>query len=72
MMAVAIDTAGSQVVGSAPVALFAANVGAVVQTNNRQQYEVAADGQRFLMNTLVEEAAAPITFILNWHPPSAQ
>jgi serine/threonine protein kinase len=72
MMAVAIDIAGRQVVGSAPVALFAANVGAAVQTNNRQQYEVSADGQRFLLNTLVEEAAAPITLILNWHPPSAQ
>jgi hypothetical protein len=27
---------------------------------------VSADGQRFLMNTLTEEAAAPITVILNW------
>jgi hypothetical protein len=34
-----------------------------------QQYAVSADGQRFLMHTLVSEAnASPITLILNWTP----
>jgi hypothetical protein len=32
---------------------------------------VSADGQHFLMNSIVEEAAAPITLILNWRAPSA-
>jgi hypothetical protein len=36
-------------------------------TFRRQQYDVSSDGQRFLMNTVTdEEAAAPITVILNW------
>jgi Tol biopolymer transport system component len=72
MMAVAVDTSGTQFVGRAPVALFTTNVGAAVQANNRQQYEVSADGQRFLMNTLVQDAASPITLILNWRPPAPQ
>ena len=30
-------------------------------------YDVTADGQRFLVNTLIEEPpAAPITIVLNW------
>jgi Tol biopolymer transport system component len=33
----------------------------------RYIYDVTPDGQRFLMNTLVEEAAsAPITLVVNW------
>jgi hypothetical protein len=35
----------------------------------RQQYDVAPDGQRFLMNTLTENTStSPITLILNWKP----
>jgi hypothetical protein len=31
------------------------------------QYDVTADGQRFLVNTLVEASPAPpITVVLNW------
>jgi hypothetical protein len=31
------------------------------------QYDVSADGQRFLINALLEEApASPITVVLNW------
>lgn len=29
-------------------------------------YDVAADGQRFLVNTLEEETAAPLTLVTNW------
>jgi hypothetical protein len=29
---------------------------------------VSPDGRRFLMNTVAEEAATPITVILNWTP----
>jgi hypothetical protein len=30
-------------------------------------YDVSPDGRRFLVNTLVEEAApAPITLVVNW------
>ena len=31
------------------------------------QYDVSADGQRFLINTIPEQAtSAPITVVLNW------
>ena len=49
-----------------PTALFPAGVGDPRQTNMRQGYVVSDDGQRFLINTLVEEAAPPVTVILNW------
>jgi hypothetical protein len=33
------------------------------------QYAVSRDGQRFLMNTRIEDVAtSPITVILNWKP----
>jgi hypothetical protein len=48
-----------------PIPLFAAHIGGVGQ-QNRQQYIVSADGQRFLMNTVTNEAPSPITLILNW------
>ena len=32
-----------------------------------RQYDVAPDG-RFLMNTVLEEAAAPVTLLMNWNP----
>jgi Tol biopolymer transport system component len=68
LMAVPLTLAanGQAIEGGAPVRLFAANVGAAVQSNNKQQYMVSPDGQRFLLNTILEEAASPITVILNW------
>jgi hypothetical protein len=32
----------------------------------RQTYAVSADGNRFLLNTPVEQAAQPFTVVLNW------
>ena len=29
-------------------------------------YDVASDGERFLVNTLLEEIAPPISLIVNW------
>jgi len=43
-------------------------VGGALQGTFRQQYDVSSDGQRFLINTITEEAASPITVILNWKP----
>jgi len=43
-------------------------VGGALQGSFAQQYNVSSDGQRFLMNTITEEAASPITVILNWNP----
>ena len=62
---------GSARVGTA-VALFPTQVGGALQAISGQQYFVAPDGQRFLMNTLLEGApVAPITLILNWKPQPA-
>ncbi len=66
MMAVALKTEGNFDAGP-PVALF--------QTHTRQQvsfmdvfsYDVSGDGQRFLINTKVDEPdATPLSIILNW------
>jgi hypothetical protein len=54
-----------------PVPLFDANVGPVVplQSGHTEAWTISRDGQRFLMNTVVERASVPpITIILNWRP----
>jgi Tol biopolymer transport system component/DNA-binding winged helix-turn-helix (wHTH) protein len=56
---------GKEIRPGTPVALFSTGVGGAVHSNDRQQYVVADNGQRFLMNTL-SEANSPITVILNW------
>ena len=50
-----------------PVPLFAAR-SAACKISLCTQYIVSADGQRFLLDTVVEEAASPIVVILNWKP----
>ena len=64
-MPIRLDSGGRLVDASAPVSLFATRVGGAMQPM-AQQYIVSADGQRFLMNTVVEQAASPITIVLNW------
>jgi hypothetical protein len=44
-------------------------VGAGADIQLGRQYDVTADG-RFLVNTLLNEAPAPITLLQNWQPPS--
>ncbi len=76
LMAVEVKTGATFEVG-APRALFAADVSApgAVGTPGllAYQYDVSADGQRFLMNALLEAApASPIEVVLNWvrsNPP---
>jgi Tol biopolymer transport system component len=51
-----------------PAPLFAPAVSSL-RDIARHHYIVSADGQRFLFDTLVEEAAAPIVLLLNWTPP---
>jgi dipeptidyl aminopeptidase/acylaminoacyl peptidase len=51
----------------APVALFQTRLATGANIGLRQQYAVATDGQRFLMNVAIEAATAPpITVVLNW------
>ena len=33
-------------------------------------YFVSSDSQRFLLDTIVEEAASPIVVVVNWKPPA--
>ena len=51
-----------------PKLLFRVRVGAADAVAMRQ-YIVSKDAARFLLDTVVEEAASPITVILNWKPP---
>ena len=56
-----------------PVPLFPTRVGQVVplQSGYHQTYDVSPDGERFLMNTIVEASPTPpIGVILNWRQKS--
>jgi hypothetical protein len=59
---------GKTIETGTPVPLFGTRVGGAVQGIYRPQYMVSPDGQRFLMSTVTEEAAPPLTIVLNWHP----
>lgn len=52
----------------AAVPLFPTSVGAT-QGTALHSYVVAPDGQRFLIDTVLEQQAAPIALILNWKRP---
>jgi Tol biopolymer transport system component len=67
LMAVPIRLAANAepVEAAAPVTLFQTHI--VSAGPRRQQYAVAPDGQRFLINSLTADAVTPpITLILNW------
>jgi Tol biopolymer transport system component len=67
LMAVPIDlpSSGKTPVVGAPIPLFATRLAS--RGARKQQYAVAEDGQRFLMNTGIDEAtASPITIVQNW------
>jgi len=50
-----------------PAALFQLQIIPNPPTQGRQQYAVAANGDRFLVNTIVEPAIrTPVTIVLNW------
>jgi hypothetical protein len=61
-----IASDGKTIDAGAPVPLFATRAGGAVQGFIRPWYMLSPDGQRFLMSTVTEEAASPITVILNW------
>lgn len=69
LMAVSIESKGTSLQFSNPTPLFETRLpnGFAAVTGFRQQYDVTADGQRFLMNTTPRQAAeVPITVVLNW------
>jgi hypothetical protein len=52
----------------APVALFPTHIfGGGVNGTQGRQYDVPPDG-RFLINTELDSATAPITLLQNWNP----
>ncbi len=67
-MAAPITVSGARLAAGTPVKLFQTRIaGGVEDAQQGREYDVAPDG-RFLINTVPESAAAPITLILNWHP----
>ena len=68
MMAAPITVTGATLVPGAPVVLFPTRIlGGGVDLQQGRQYDVTPDG-RFLINTELDSAAAPITLLMNWHP----
>ncbi len=68
MMAAPITASGTTFAAGTPVKLFQTHiVGGGEHSAGGREYDVAPDG-RFLIDTVSESAAAPITLIQNWNP----
>ena len=68
MMAASIAVTGTSVAPGAPVVLFPTRVfGGGTDGGQGRHYDVTRDG-RFLIDTVLGEAGAPITLLLNWTP----
>ena len=61
-----LPSSTGQVEVGAGTPLFVAPVGDAIQGTDGPHYAASPDGTRFLINTLVEEQAAPLTLIVNW------
>jgi hypothetical protein len=67
---VAVPTAATTLELGAPVALFPTRImGGGADNNQGREYDVAPDG-RFLIDTVLGDAASPITLIQHWRPPA--
>jgi eukaryotic-like serine/threonine-protein kinase len=68
MMAAPIIANGATLAAGTPVKLFQTRiVGGSVNALHAREYDISPDG-RFLINTILDSAAAPITLIQNWNP----
>ena len=68
LMAAPITVAGATFATGAPIVLFPTRiVGGGEDAAQGRQYDVAPNG-RFLINTELDSAAAPITLLMNWRP----
>jgi Tol biopolymer transport system component len=63
-----VGAAGPSFNAGTPTPLFQTRVSRGIVSLDGQQYVVAQNGQRFLINTLAPDTTTPITVILNWHP----
>jgi hypothetical protein len=61
VMSVSVESDSTTFQASAPRQLF----DVLVLENS---YAVSRDGQRFLVNTVLPEASAPIQIVVNWTP----
>jgi hypothetical protein len=67
LMAAPILAAGQTLVAGVPVVLFQTRIFGGGRPRLKQQYVVAPDGQRFLINITADEStASPITIVTNW------
>ena len=66
LMAAPITASGGTITPGTPVALFQTRVvGGGTDVSGGTNYDVSADG-RFLIDTVLEDAASPITLLQNW------
>jgi serine/threonine protein kinase len=65
LKAVALPTIDGKIKPAAPVTLFDTRISSTRTAGSGHEYVVSRDGQKFLMNTFVEQSAAPITLVLN-------
>jgi hypothetical protein len=64
-MAVSVEAKGSNFKAETPEPLFRTQITAVAK--GFYQYDVSADGQKFIINTrTTEQAPSPITILVNW------
>jgi Tol biopolymer transport system component len=69
LMTVPVHSEASRIEPGTPVSLFQARVGGI-QDIPLRLYNVSTDGQRFLLDTVVEQNPSPIVVVLNWKPPA--
>ena len=63
------DASGRSVDVGLPQPLFTTRIGRVLTSVLGAQYVVSADGQRFLMNTVVQSTGpTPLRVLVNWNP----
>jgi len=65
IMAVPVTT-GSNFDAGPPAALFQANPRELVATSEEFSYDVAKDGQKFLIDTQLKTSLTPMSVVLNW------
>jgi hypothetical protein len=63
---------GARIDPGAPIPLFATQVGGAVQGVMGARYLVAPAGDRFVVDTVVDEPAPPISLIVNWRSKSGR
>ena len=72
MMVAPVTSTATSFEPGAPVVLFPTRIlGGGADSQQGRQYDVTRDG-RFLINTVLDEAAAPITLIQHWDPEAKQ